>query len=191
MQFVNAAYIEVMKWQFNKYLACLWMLEFQVYLIALHLLYKHGNLENRNPTDARQSWDLLALEEFWLCVCLWKLFLGICAEQSQKREIFQTHFWGFYLASTLRSAPTLWRQRAGHPASVFLIPSDVGKLFASPLYSLTFSISPERLGSLVTVMSNTCGTEQARVNQHTHIERMEDGEGGGQNHTGLSHCVLG
>ncbi|KAI4830103.1 hypothetical protein KUCAC02_001756, partial [Chaenocephalus aceratus] len=36
--------------------------------------------------------------------------------------------------------------QASHAASVFLIPSDVGKLFAYPLESLTFSSSPERLG---------------------------------------------
>lgn len=116
--------------------------------------------------------------ELWLTknfdeVCLWKLFLGICShvgKRSRKRGN------EFYLASTLLSAPTLWRQQAGHPASVFLIPSDVGKLFAALLHSLTFSIPLERLGSLVTVMSNTCGTEQANADQHTHTQWIGDGE---------------
>lgn len=51
----------------------------------------------------------------------------------QKRENFKGRFEFFFvhcLHPVLCSAPTLWRQQANHPASVFLIPSDVGKLFA-------------------------------------------------------------
>lgn len=48
---------------------------------------------------------------------------------------------------------------------------DVGKLLASPLCSLTFSISPERLASLVAVMSNTCGTSAASADQQRASER--------------------
>lgn len=75
---------------------------------------------------------------------------------------------GFCLAPTLYSAPTLWRQQASHPASVFLIPSDVGKLFASQLWILTLSISLKGLDCFVIVISNTCGTDQDKTDEHTH-----------------------
>lgn len=115
---------------------------------------------------------LPAAKTGWLRVFfrVWSDMSKSSSENRNKRErgiLLNTQLW-LCLASALCSAPTLWRQRPDQPASVFLIPSDVGKLLASPLCSLTFSISPERLGSLVTVISNTCGTTHTHTYKHTH-----------------------
>lgn len=122
------------------------------------------------------------------CACRGKKRTG--EKRERKSDISHTHL-GFYLASTLCSAPTLWRQQASHPASVFLIPSDVGKLLASPLLVSDILHLPREAGqpcrSNVKHMWNRPGHEQTNTHTHTNTQH-----GGGQNRTGLSsHCVLG
>lgn len=66
---------------------------------------------------------------FCVCKC------GEADKQKKRGErvIFHTHLGFFYLASTLCSAPTLWRCRPAIQPVCFSFHPDVGKLFASPL----------------------------------------------------------
>lgn len=121
-------------------------------------------------------------------MCVNMLFLGaslhflsgyahMSGSKKSGRGIFHTHL-GFYLASTLCSAPTLWRQPASHPASVFLIPSRCWEAVRFSALVSDILHLPREAGqpchSNVKHMWNRPG--QSRPT-HTQTHRTEDGEG--------------